>query len=157
MNGENPARQQGDYQQFRRLPEPKPVNPFDGVGIAQQSFAWADLMGRDRWETTWTPAATSWTFVGTPTWSGRHKFVGRQCHFQAKVVPATSLATTSGVSYINLPIAAAGFGAAIVMHDITAFTSATLCSLDVVNSRVYVLTTIGANGGTWIIAGNFEV
>ena len=134
--------------------EPRPYNFFDEKQIAEDSFAYADLMGQDRWQTSWTVAysfatATSLTVVG------RFKVVGKLCFFQVKS-SGTSLATTAGTSYIDLPVAAKGYGGMGMMSNDTANTAVGVGHIDVANSRFYPPTQ-GASGNTFIFAGHYEV
>lgn len=124
--------------------------------LALSSFAYRDIIGQDRWETTWTPTRTSWTDVGTPTVTARYRVVGRQGFVQISVVPGTTVATTAGTSYVNLPIPAAGISGLFAMTNRTTNVAVGLCSVDMTNSRVYVPTQ-GATGNTLEIAGWYEV
>lgn len=121
----------------------------------RQGFAYKDLEGIDRWD-SWTPTRTGWTDVGTPTVTALYRVVGRQCFFQIKVVPGTTVATTAGTSYVGLPIAAAGIGGDGSMQNQTTNIAVGACSFDVTNSRVYVPTQ-GASGNTFAIAGWYQV
>ncbi len=89
-----------------------------------------------------TPARTGWNDVGTPTVTGRKCQVGNICYFQVKIVPATTVASVAGTSYIALPIAAgaSGIGGAAKMDDITTMINVGSGVIDVANSRVYVPT-----------------
>ena len=134
--------------------EPRPYNFFDEKQIAEDSFAYADLMGQPRWRTDWTVAysfatATSLTVVG------RFVVVGRLCFWQVKS-SGTSLATTSGASYIDLPVAAKGYGGMGIMSNDTGNTPVGIGHIDVANSRFYPPTQ-GASGDTFIFAFWFEV
>ena len=106
--------------------------------------------------TTFTPARTGWTDVGTPTVTGRYLQAGNVCFFQVKVVPATTTATVAGTSYVALPLTAAGIGGDGSMENITTLIAIGACAFDVTNSRVYVPTQ-GATGNSLTIAGWFEV
>lgn len=133
------------------------MNIFDDISIAEQSFAYLDLTGRDRWQTSWTPARTGWTDTGAaPTVTGRFKVVGRQCFFQAKVVPGTTTATVAGTSYIALPIAAAGLAGDGCMMNATTNVAVGVCVVDVANSRLYVPAQ-AASGNTFTIWASYEV
>lgn len=131
------------------------MNAFDDINIEPRSFAYSDLIGQDKW-TVWTPTRTGWTDVGTPTVSGRFRVVGRQCFLQVKVVPATSVATTAGTSYIALPIAAQGLAGDGSMMNITTLIAVGVCAVDVANSRLYVPTQV-ATGNTLTIAAWLEI
>jgi hypothetical protein len=123
---------------------------------ANQGFSYRDLFGQDKWLDTWTPTRTSWTDVGTPTVTARFRVVGRQCFVQIRVVPATTVATVAGTSYVSLPIAAAGLTGAFATTNRTTNVAIGLCSVDVTNSRVYVPAQL-ATGNTLEIAGWYEV
>jgi hypothetical protein len=119
-----------------------------------RSFSFRDLAGQDRWE-SFTVSA-SLTEVGTAVYTGRQRVVGRQCFFQVKVVPDTSVATTAGTSYITLPITAAGLGGVATMTNDTTNIAVGTCHIDVANSRVYPPAQV-ASGNTFIVAGWYEI
>ena len=121
-----------------------------------QGWAYANLVGQDRWETSWTPARTGWTDVGTPTVTGRFRIVGRKCEFQQRVVPGTTVATTAGTSYTNLPVAATGLAGSVTMFNATTNVAVGVGGIDVTNSRCYVPTQ-AASGNTFLISGWIEV
>ena len=129
------------------------MNPFDEIQVDSKSFAYLDLIGQDKW-ISWSPVRTGWTDVGTPTVTGRFRVSGKQCFFQVKVVPSTSIATTAGTSYIALPIPAKGFGGDVTMFNAT--TNIAVGSGGVTNSRAHVPTQ-AANGNTFVIAGWHEI
>lgn len=131
------------------------MNPFDNEQIARQSFAYADLLGRDKW-TVWTPVFGSLTVVGTPTYTGRFKVIGRQCFFQAKLVSSTSIASVAGTDYLNLPLTAAGLAGIAAMSNDTSNSAVGVCHLDVATSRCYLPTQV-ASANTFTIAGWFEI
>lgn len=131
------------------------VNPFDDVEIAQQSFAYADLIGRDKWQ-SFSTAFTGLTVVGAATSSGRFRIVGKSAEFQAQLSAATSISSTAGVTYMTLPISAkglAGFGA---MTNMSASTTVGLCHIDVISSRCYTPTQ-AASANTFTIFGQYEI
>lgn len=132
------------------------MNQFDDIPLAEQSFAWADLTGRDKWQTTWTPVDTGWTKVGTATFTGRFKVVGKQCIFQVKVAPGTTVATVAGTSYIACAIAAAGLAGDVKMFNATTNVGVGIGGIDVANSRIHV-PTIAATGNTLTIDGWHEI
>ena len=123
--------------------------------IKRESFAFKDLKGWDNWE-SWTPVRVGWTDIGTPTVNGRFHVIGRQCFFQVEVIPGTTVATTAGTSYVELPIAAEGFGGDANMVDRTTLISVGACAFDVANSRVYVPSQV-ATGDTLVVAGWYEI
>lgn len=107
--------------------------------------------------TAWTPTRTSWTDVGTPTVTARYCQIGSVVFFQVSVVPATSIATTAGTSYISLPVTAntAGLGGDASMVNDTSFVAIGDCVFDMANSRCYVPSQL-ASGNTFEIAGWYE-
>jgi hypothetical protein len=119
-----------------------------------RSFSFRDLAGQDRWE-SFTVSA-SLTEVGTAVYTGRQRVVGKQCFFQVKVVPDTSVATTAGTSYITLPITAAGLGGVATMTNDTTNIAVGTCHIDVANSRVYPPSQV-ASADTFMVAGWYEI
>lgn len=108
--------------------------------------------------TSWTPTRTGWTDVGSPTISARYCQIGNVIHFQVKVVPGVTTATTAGTSYISLPVSMganslSGDGS---FMDNTTFISIGPCVFNPANSRCYVPTQ-AATGDTLTIAGWYEV
>jgi hypothetical protein len=94
--------------------------------------------------------------VGTAVYTGRQRVVGKQCFFQVKVVPDTSVATTAGTSYITLPITAAGLGGVATMTNDTTNIAVGTCHIDVANSRVYPPSQV-ASADTFMVAGWYEI
>jgi hypothetical protein len=129
-------------------------NDFDDMPVDRRSFAYRDLLSQDRWE-SFTVSA-SLTVVGTPTYSGRFRVVGRQCFFQVSAVSTTSIATTAGTSYFALPMTANGIGGVATMTNDTTNIAVGVCHVDVSTSRVYPPTQ-GASGNTFVVAGWYEV
>ena len=128
------------------------VNAFDDIEVARHSFAYRDLLDDDYWDEFTVSASI--TVVGTPTYTGRYRFVGAQCFFQITAVATTSIATTAGTSYFALPVTAKGDGMATMTNKTTNVSVGT-CVIDVTNSRVYPPTQ-GASGNTFAISGWFE-
>lgn len=122
--------------------------------IAKESFAWRDLLSIDRWETF--TVAVSLVVVGTPTYTGRFRRVGRQCFFQVTLVATTSIASTAGTHYVTLPITAGGLAGVATMTDGTTNIAVGVCHVDVATSRVY-LPTLVASANTFTVAGCFEI
>lgn len=122
--------------------------------VDERSFAYRDLLSIDRWEAFTVTA--SLTIVGTPTYVGRYRVVGRQCFFQISAVASTSIATTAGTHYFALPIAAKGIGGVSTMTNDTTNIAVGTCHIDVATSRCYVPTQ-AASGNTFTVAGWFEV
>lgn len=108
--------------------------------------------------TTWTPSRTGWTDVGSPTVTGRYCQVGPVIHFQIKVVPGTTVATTAGTSYTTLPVScgASALSGMAMMQNLSTLIAVGDCVIDTANSRCYVPTQ-AASGNTLLIAGNYEV
>lgn len=129
------------------------MNDLDEKTLDQRSFSYQDILGQDKW-TAWTVSysfatATSLTVVG------RFKVVGRLCFFQVQS-SGTSLATTAGTSYIDLPITAAGYGGVGVMTNDTANTAVGIGHIDVATSRFYPPTQ-SASGNTFTFSGFYEI
>lgn len=127
---------------------------IDDTQLDKASFSYKDLTGEDRWE-TFTPSGTI-TVVGTPTYTGRFRIVGRMCFFQITLVATTSVATTAGTSFFNLPVTAAGLGGMATMSNETTNVAVGTCHVDVTLSRVYPPTQ-GASANTFVIVGYYEV
>lgn len=130
------------------------MNAFDNQPIDPSSFAWRDLLGIDRWE-SFTVVA-SLTEVGTPTLTGRYHDVGRQCFFQVEIDPDTSIASTAGTHYVELPKTAGGIGGVATMTNGTTNIAVGVCHVDVATSRCY-LPAQAASGNTFVVAGWFEI
>lgn len=130
------------------------MNALDDRDIDEKSFAFRDLLGVDRWD-EFTVSA-SLTVVGTPTYTGRFRFVGSQCFFQVSLVSSTSIATTAGTHYISLPVTAKGLGGVASMTNGTTNIAVGVCHIDVANSRCY-LPTQGASGNVFTVSGWYEV
>lgn len=118
------------------------------------SFAYRDITGQDKW-LTWTPVA-SITVVGTPTYTGRFRMVGRQCFFQISAVSDTSIATTAGTSYFELPVTAKGIGGMATMTNDSTNIAVGVCHVDVSTSRVYPPSQ-AASANTFHVSGWYEV
>ena len=119
-----------------------------------QSFVAREGSGRDLWE-TFTVTRTGWTDVGTPTVVGRYHQVGRAVEGTIEVTPSTSVATTAGTSYVELPITAAGYGSGS-MQNVSTNIAIGACVVDRTNSRLYVPTQ-AATGNTLVIWFSYEV
>ncbi|MBM3460749.1 MAG: hypothetical protein FJX76_01480 [Armatimonadetes bacterium] len=132
------------------------MNAFDDIEIDKKSAAYEELVGLDAWR-EWTPTRTGWTDTGTPTVSGRLKFLSRLCFFEIKVVPGTNIATTAGTSYTSLPVPVkGGIGGMATMMNVTTNVAVGNCVIDATNSRCYVPTQV-ASGNTFAICGWYEV
>jgi hypothetical protein len=58
-------------------------------------------------EGTWTPVLTNWTNVGTPTVTGNYTITGNLVYVEIKIIPATSVSSSSGNATMTLPISPA--------------------------------------------------
>lgn len=131
------------------------MNAFDDVPVDPRAFAWRDLIGQDKW-TPWAPVFGSLTLVGTPVYTGRLRIVGKECQFQVKIVPGTSIASVAGTDYMNLPVSAMGLSGMATMSNDTTNVAVGVCHVDVAASRCYLPSQL-ASGNTFLIAGSFEV
>lgn len=131
------------------------MNRFDDVDIDRRSFSYIDLLGQDKW-VEFTPVFGSLTVVGATSYSGRLKVIGAECRFQVKLSAATSIASTAGTDYLNLPFTAKGYSGISVMTNDTTNIAVGVCHVDVTNSRCY-LPTQAASANTFTIAGSFEI
>jgi hypothetical protein len=130
------------------------VNALDNLQIDTKSFSYRDLLSLDQWDSF--TVAVSLTVVGTPTYTGRYRIVGKQCFFQVSLVSSTSIASTAGTHYITLPITAAGIGGVATMTNDTTNIAVGVCHIDVATSRCYVPTQ-AASGNTFTVCGWFEI
>ena len=103
----------------------------------EASFAYRDLLDMDVWD-TFAPVFGSLTVVGAPSYSGRFRFVGKQCYGQVKFSAATSIASVAGTDYLTLPVTAKGLTGMGVMSNDTSNVAVGLCHLDVATSRLYL-------------------
>jgi hypothetical protein len=124
------------------------------ANVDPASFAYKDLTSQDRWESF--TVAVSLTVVGTPTYTGRYRIVGKQCFFQVSLVSSTSIATTAGTHYVTLPITAKGIGGMATMTNDTTNIAVGVCHIDVSDSRCYLPSQV-ASGNTFTVAGWFEI
>ena len=130
------------------------MNQFDELEIDTTSFSYRDLLAQD----VWSPftVSASLTVVGTPTYTGRYRTVGRSCEFQVSLVSSTSIATTAGTHYVALPIAAKGIGGVVTMYNKNTNIAVGTGGIDVTNSRAY-LPSQAASGNTFAVAGRYEI
>ena len=131
------------------------MNQLDDLPLAQESFAYRDITGQDKW-TTFTPVFGSLTVVGATSYSGRLRFVGRQCQFQVQFSAATSIASVAGTDYLTLPIAAVGLAGIATMTNNTSNVAVGTCHIDVSTSRCY-LPSQSASANVFTLAGWYEV
>ncbi len=94
--------------------------------------------------------------MGTPTYVGRYRFVGKQCFFQISAVASTSIESTAGTHYFQLPTDAEGLGGQATMTNATTNIAVGDCHIDVANGRAY-LPTQAASGNTFVICGWYEI
>lgn len=126
----------------------------DDHAIYTGGFAYKDLHGQDKWEDF--EVTVSLTVVGTPTYTGRFHIVGKQAFFQVSLVATTSIASTAGTHYVDLPVAAQGIGGGAMMTNDTTNIAVGVCHVDVATSRCYVPTQV-ASGNTFTLAGWYEL
>lgn len=131
------------------------MNDLAEIEVDKQAFSYLNLQGRDQW-LTFAPVFGSLTVVGTPNYSGRYRFVGRQCQFQVRFSAGTSIASVAGTDYLTLPFTAAGLSGIAVMSDDTTNILVGGCHIDVSTSRCY-LPTRTASSDVFNICGSFEV
>lgn len=88
-------------------------------------------------ESTWVVSATNLTVVGTPTYTGTYKQIGKTIYFTIRVQSTTSTAATAGSTWFSLPTSATGFGCAAAANDNT---SVGYGVGHIVNAQVFVPT-----------------
>lgn len=132
------------------------MNAFDNVTVDENSFANRDLRGIDRWDSF--PVSTNLVIVGTPTYLGRSRVVGKQRFFQSSIVSSTSIESTAGTHYVSLPTAAKGLGGQATMTNATTKIAVGDCHIDISVSpaRAYLPSQV-ASGDTFIVAGWYEI
>ena len=130
------------------------MNELDDKQIDQNSFTWRDIQGQDKWE-TFTPVFGALTIVGTPSYSGRMRRVGRQIQFQVQFSAGTSIASVAGTDFLNLPVAAQGLSGMAVMTNENTDIAVGVCHVDVANSRCYLPSQV-ASGNVFKLAGWYE-
>ena len=131
------------------------MNQLDDLPLALESFTYRDITGQDKW-TTFTPVFGSLTVVGATSYSGRLRFVGRQCQFQVQFSAATSIASVAGTDYLTLPVAAVGLAGIATMTNNTSNVAVGTCHIDVSTSRCY-LPSQSASANVFTLAGWYEV
>lgn len=121
-----------------------------------ESFAWLNMVGVDAW-TPFTVAVTSMTVLGTPTYTGRYRAIGRKIEFQISLISTVSIASTAGTTYIALPVTPAkglaGWGS---MQNQTTNVAVGACVVNITNSRIY-LPALVASGNTFALFGEYEI
>lgn len=128
---------------------------IDDDQIDRKSFAWNDLVGMSRW-TDWTPVFGSLTVVGATSYFGRYRVIGRALEFEVKFSAATSIASTAGTDYLNLPIPAVGYSGISVMTNSSTNIAVGVCHISVSSSRCY-LPTQGASASVFNLCGSYEI
>ena len=120
------------------------------------SFSYNDLLGKDRW-VSFTPSG-SLTIVGTATYTGRLRLVGRKCEFQVQLSASTSVASVAGTSYLTLPIPpnVGSISGMAIMTNNTSNIAVGICHIDVATGRCYLPTQLASNN-TFTIFGDFEI
>jgi len=131
------------------------MNDLDDIVLDQKSFAYRDIIGRDKWD-SFTPAFTSLTTVGATSFAGRFRKVGREVQFQAKFSAATSIASTAGTTYFALPVTAAGIAGIATMTDDTTNVAVGACHISVSSSRCYIPSQL-ASSDLFTVFGSYEV
>lgn len=131
------------------------MNAFDDISIDPASFAYADLLGLERWR-AFTPVFGSLTTVGALTVSGRYRIVGKQFQFQVQFSAATSIASVAGTDYLTLAPAAEGLAGIAVMTNDTTNVAVGVCHIDVTNSRCYLPTQL-ASANVFNLCGSYEI
>lgn len=132
------------------------MSALDNQPIDEKSFAYRDQLSIDKWD-SFTPVFTSLTTVGTTSFSGRYRLVGRSCQFEVQVSAGTSIASVAGTTYMALPVSPAkGIAGMAIMSDKTANTAVGTCHIDVTNSRCY-LPAQGASGHVFNLCGSYEI
>ena len=142
--------------------------------VHRAGFAYRDLMGQDKWESanyggtgepTFASLFGSLTTVGTPVAKLRIRLMGKSVEGQVQFSAGTSIASTAGTDYMNLPIVRkdsagaviptglAGFG---VMTNDTTNIAVGLCHLDVTTSRLYLPTQV-ASANTFTLYFTYEI
>lgn len=131
------------------------MNAFDNIDIDRQSFAYVDLIGQDKW-IKFTPIFGSLTVIGATTYLGRFKVIGAECLFQVRFSAATSLASTAGTDYLNLPMTAKGLAGLATMTNDTMNIAVGNCHIDTATSRCYIPSQI-SSGNTFTLCGSYEI
>lgn len=127
------------------------MNALDDKPLDFNSFAYQNLLGLDMW-TDFSPTFGSLTVVGTPSFSGIFRFVGRKVEFQVEISATTSVESVAGTTYMNLPTAAVGYGGNVRMFDATTNNDVGSGGIDVANARAR-LPLQPASSDTFVITG----
>ena len=131
------------------------ANDFDNLSIDKTSFSYRDLLSQDAWN-SFDPVFGSLTVVGTPSYTGRFRFIGKLCQIQVKFSAGTSIASVAGTDYLKSPITMKGLSGMGIMSNDTTNIAVGLCHVDVTTSRIY-LPTQAASANTFTLFAEFEV
>ncbi len=132
------------------------INDLDGFQLFTQGFAFRDIIGQERW-ISFVPVFTSLAVVGATSYSARWRPLGHEVEFQVQLSAATSIASVSGTTYMDLPVQPAkGLAGNGDMQNITSKVAAGNCVVDVANSRLY-LPTQPASNNVFVLMGRYEV
>lgn len=131
------------------------MNDLDDLRLDPNSFSFDDIQGKDQW-IPFTVVFGSLTIVGAPSYSGRMRFVGRQCQFQVQFSAGTSIASVAGTDFLVLPVAAQGLAGMAIMSDDSSNVAVGSCHIDVATGRCY-LPAQSASAHIFNICGNYEV
>lgn len=123
--------------------------------LDETSFAFLDITSQDGWK-TFTPTFGSLTVVGAESYTGRYHVEGKALRFQVRFSAATSIASSAGTDYLNLPIASKGLGGMATMTNASTNIAVGVGHIDALNARCY-LPTQGASADVFILAGWYEI
>ena len=131
------------------------MNALDGKLIDETSFSFRDLQDLDIWQ-VWDVVFGALTIVGTPSYLGRYRIVGRWCQFQVQFSAGTSIASVAGTDYLTLPLPAQGLSGIATMTNETTNVAVGVCHIDVATSRCYLPAQV-ASGNVFTLCGSYEV
>jgi hypothetical protein len=121
--------------------------------LDETSFAYRDITGQDLW-TQFTPTFTSLTVVGSPSYFGRLRVDGKLLRFQVQFSAGTSIASTAGSTYLDLPIGRLGLAGMGVMTNATTNIAVGVCHIGTAGCY---LPTQSASANVFNIAGWYEI
>jgi hypothetical protein len=124
--------------------------------LDETSFAYLDITSQDAWKGTWTVIFGSLTVVGATNYVGRYHVEGKVIRFQVRFSAATSIASSAGTDYLNLPIASKGLGGMATMTNASTNVAVGVGHIDATNARCY-LPSQAVSGDTFILAGWYEI
>ena len=131
------------------------MNQLDDLQLDTKSFSYRDILGQDLWF-PFTPVFGSLTVVGATSYTGRYRIFGKQIQFQVQFSAATSIASSAGTDYMNLPVAAKGLAGLAVMTNDTSNVAVGVCHMDIATSRCY-LPAQSASGNVFNLCGSYEI